>query len=85
MCAVRFDLKFDVMRHRKQEHPNHVYVCTQNINGLCHFCDEKCWFKHEGEKNAIEQNFDENPEIITKLFDMMEKFTERFEFIENQL
>ena len=60
-------------------------MCTKNRNGSCHFGDEKCWFKHEGEKNAIEQNFDENPEIITKLFDMMEKFTERFEFIENQL
>jgi hypothetical protein len=39
----------------------------------------KCWLKHEGEKNAMEQNFDENPEIIIKLFDMMEKFTERFD------
>ena len=54
-------------------------------HGSCAFGDEKCWFKQEGEKNTIEQNVDENREIITKLFDMMEKFTERFEFIENQL
>ena len=57
----------------------------KNINGSCHFGEGKCWFKHEGEKHEMEEIFNENPEIITKIFDMMEKFTERFEFIENQL
>ena len=84
VCAVTFDLKFDMMRHRKQEHPKHISVCTKSRNGLCHFGNRKCWFKHEDEKSEIEVNFNENPEIITKMFDMMEKLTERFEYIENQ-
>ena len=33
----------------------------------------------------MEEIYKENPEIITKIFDVMEKFTDRFEFIENQL
>ena len=33
----------------------------------------------------MEEIYKENPEIITNIFDMMEKFTDRFEFIENQL
>ena len=37
------------------------------------------------QRNDIEEVYNENPEIITKMFDMMEKFTERFEFIKNQL
>jgi hypothetical protein len=57
----------------------------KNRNGSCHFGEEKCWFKHEGGKQEMEELYKENPEIITKIFDMMEKFTHRFEFIENQL
>ena len=84
-CDIVFDWKFDLMKHRKHEHPKHVSVCTKNRNGSCHFGEEKCWFKHEGGKQEMEEIYEENPEIITKMFDMMEKFTERFEFIENQL
>ena len=31
-CDIVFDLKFDLMRHRKHEHPKHVSVCTKNRN-----------------------------------------------------
>ena len=33
----------------------------------------------------MEEINEESPEIITRIFDMMEKFSERFELIENQL
>ena len=52
ICAITFDLKFDLMRHRKQEHPKSVSMCTKKRHGSCHFGDEKCWFKHEGEKKC---------------------------------
>ena len=71
------------MRHRKHEHPKHVSVCTKNRNGSCHFGEEKCWFRHEGEKHAMEEIVNENPEIITKNFDMMEKCTHCIVTIEN--
>ena len=61
VCAITFDLKFDLMRHRKQEHPKHISVCTKSRNGLCHFGNRKCWFKAEDEKSEIEVNFNENP------------------------
>ena len=73
------------MKHRKHEHPRHDSVCTKSRTGTCHFGEEKCWFKHEGEKNDIEEISNENLEIITKIFDMMGKCTERFELIEDQL
>ena len=48
--------------------------------GCCRFQDDECWFQH----NEV-QNFDkQHPEIIEKLFDLMEKMTTRIEAIENQ-
>ena len=85
LCDITFDLNVNLIRHKKREHPKNVPVCTTNINGSCHFGEEKCCFRQEGKKHAMEEIVNENPEIITKFFDMMEKFTERFEFIENQL
>ena len=50
-----------------------------------HFGEEKCWYIHIDQKNYFEEINDESPELITRIFDMMEKFSERFELIENQL
>ena len=84
LCGDISKTKPDLMKHRKIEHTDYVSTCSKSKSNSCHFGAEKCWYKHQQRKN-IEEVYNENPEIITRMFDMMEKFTERFEFIENQL
>ena len=55
------------------------------MSGSCHFGAEKCWFTHTNEEINIEVINQESPNFIARIFDMMEKFNERFELIENQL
>ena len=73
------------MKHRKIEHTKNVSICIKSETDSCHFGREKCWFIHKTDKSDMEEINEESPEIITRIFDMMEKFSERFEFIENQL
>ena len=84
-CDIVFDVKFDMMRHRKHEHPKHVTVCTKNRRGLCHFGEEKCWFKHEGGKQEMEEIYKKNQEMITKIVDMRKNLQNGLNFYENQL
>ena len=68
------------MKQRKTEHPQNISICKKYENDSCSFTKENCWYKHK--KNEIVEN---NPEMIARIFDMMETFAERFEMIENQL
>ena len=68
------------MKHRKTEHPNKISICKTYNN----FGSEKCCYKHVEKQTEVEE-IDDNTEMITRLFDMMEKFAERFKLIENQL
>ena len=86
LCDKVFEIKSDFMKHRKMDHNEYVSVCKLNSNGSCHFGKEKCWYKHEDEVvNQFENWNDDNQEMMTRIFDMMEKFAERFDLIENQL
>ena len=54
--------------------------------GFCRFGDDKCWYAHkEPLQSKQTDNFNEDSELINRLFAMMEKFTERLKNIENQL
>ena len=73
------------MKHRKIKHKENVSICHKNMSGSCHFGAEKCWFTHTNEEINIEEINKESPNFMARIFDMMEKFNERFELIENQL
>ena len=73
------------MKRRKLEHLNNISSCKNYEKDSCHFGDDKCWFKHEAKNIEVGEIVNENPEIIDRIFIMMEKFSERFEYIENQL
>ena len=45
------------------------------ISGFCKYGSEKCWFKHDKNDNNEKQN--DNEEVIEKIFQMMEKFTQQ--------
>ena len=49
-CGERFQKKYELMKHRKNEHEQNVALCRENINGKCKFNDE-CWFKHKNPKD----------------------------------
>ena len=52
----------------------------------CSYGADKCWFHHnETEDQEKYENQNQNQEITEKLFNMMEKFTERIMKIEKQM
>ena len=65
------------MTHKKQSHIKSISVCREALNGTCRFGKINCWYNHE--------NVNENEEVFVKLFDMMEKFTQRIVKIKNNL
>ena len=68
------------MKHTKSEHPTAISECKNYNMGCCRFQDDECWFKHKEV-----QTFDKkHPEIIEKLFTLMEKMTTRIDAIENK-
>ena len=46
----------------------------------CEYKEDKCWFKHtqqdNGFKNIQEEKISENPEVMQKILDMMETFSQ---------
>ena len=81
-CEKEFTIKSRLMNHRKQEHKNKIKVCINSTNGLCKF-ESDCWYKHEDIENEnININGSKNQEIFDKIFDMMEKCTNRIVNIE---
>ena len=79
-------MKSDLMKHRKMAHNEYVSICKINRNGSFHFGKDFFLYKHENENvNEFENWNDGNQEMITRMFDMMEKFAERFDLIENPL
>ena len=77
-----------------QEHKNIVSECFENENGWCRFGDKNCWFIHDDEKKIAKSKSEksestnsgiETSEMFKRLFDIMEKFGERMNNVENQI
>ena len=74
------------MEQRKLENPQKISACKQEMDGSCRFGVDKCWYAHKYSHQTNQTgNLNQDPEIINRLFTMMEKFTERIDNIENQL
>ena len=60
-------------------------MCWNKENGKCIFGSQDCWFKHEKSERALENEnaTKEQNEVIQKVFEMLEKMTERILKIEN--
>ena len=52
-------------------------------NGWCRFSAKECWYKHS-ESSYKDESENQNPRM-SRLFDMMEKFAERMNMVENNL
>ena len=96
-CDKTFAARANLLHHRKQHHVELVQSCRQYRLGTCKYASDKCWFRHsdttESITNKNEENVNEgekseqiikyNQEVIEKLFNMMEKMTERIVQMEN--
>ena len=81
ICQRTFKTKNEVHYHLKREHVRSTPQCNKTI---CKYGAEKCWFLHT-ENEAQENNLNKNCEITSKLFDMMETFTNRIMKIEKRI
>ena len=69
-----FNTQKDLMKHRKSEHVKVIKKC-KNYDA-CIFKKE-CWYTHEDIDGHQQENNDKNENIIQKLFEVVEKFTEK--------
>ena len=82
LCNVDFFYKFEYQQHRRFTHPNMILPCKNISNGGTCSYGNRCWFNHD---NNIAENMEkfENNEVILKIFDFMEKVTEKISRLEN--
>ena len=73
------------MYHRKREHKEIVPQCKNKET--CKFDNTKCWYLHNELNEMNEENYEgkgnDNQLLLEKLFDMVEKMTERILKLEN--
>ena len=76
-CDKKFANKNKFLHHKKSQHKESVQACRSLQAGKCKYRNEKCWFNHNGSIENIEDENDKkvNVEVIEKIFQMMEKFT----------
>ena len=95
-CGKTFKIRSDFMNHQKHQHKTHLPTCRNDVKGFCEFGPDLCWFNHtlKEKENDNEDNREivfhnttskgENNELMEKLFDMMEKFSQRLVLIESK-
>ena len=77
-CDKIFPVKAKLLHHRKNTHLESVQTCSNMMSGFCKYGADKCWFKHvNNDKNDKKEKEDGNEEVIEKIFEMMEKFTQQ--------
>ena len=47
ICSSQFNLKSELMKHRKESHSERVQKCRYYQEGVCIFDDNSCWYRHE--------------------------------------
>jgi hypothetical protein len=89
-CQIQMQYIYD--KDCFHEHSKFVEMCRHEKDGICQHDLEKCWFNHMDEninedtpKDKKDIRFENQQEIMQKLFDMIEKQTEKIIFLENQL
>ena len=51
ICDQVFSSRFDMMMHRKNNHPNVIRTCDRFKDNNCRFREESCWFSHTNVDN----------------------------------
>ena len=93
-CDEEFEIKSVFMNHRKAKHSENIQTCKNEITGSCQYGSQKCWFNHD--KIQINENANsienmnhmengQNYEMMQKLVEMVEKYTQRIISLENSM
>ena len=88
LCESKFICQSELLRHRKNEHRIRVQMCRNEKDGTCIFGSLNCWFIHDDKEAAYESDktlIKEHNEVIEKVFEMMEKMTERILIIDKSI
>jgi hypothetical protein len=56
ICGDRFREKWNLMRHRKNQHISFVAPCRNEMDGKCSYTAEMCWWNHNPVQNFPNQN-----------------------------
>ena len=86
ICDKIFPNKAEYHIHRKQNHKALVTPCFKAQNDNCTYGDELCWFTHD-ERNQLdndETTGKAKKEVLQRIFEVMEKMTERIAELEKQ-
>ena len=86
ICETVFSVRFEFMQH----HLETVPTCRDAFSGTCQFGRVKCWFNHdETDSSNANRNTENannvNQEVLDKMFNMMENFTQRIMELENKI
>ena len=85
LCDENFNTRSQFMNHKKNQHLNHVSICKEyERNYTCRF-ENKCWFKHVKNINDETSENTMNNTNTERVFDILEKFTERILLLENRM
>ena len=82
ICGKLFTNLNQFLNHKKNEHATSVQQCKHEKNNSCPYGPQKCWYLHSLTKNNEVNNV--NQEVIEKIFNMMEQFTDRILNLENR-
>ena len=82
LCDKNFPNKLTFHMHRKQYHTALVTPCAQIDS--CKYGEELCWFSHIGNSKSEngEATANDNKEVLQRIFEIMEKMTERISELE---
>ena len=94
ICEEEFKIKSVYMNHRKAKHSENIPSCKNEITGSCQYGSQKCWFNHDKIQTNENANSIENMnnlengqqyEMMQKLVEMVEKYTQRIIYLENSM
>ena len=91
-CDEVFVAKSDLMKHRKEQHMEHISKCRDFKSGKCSWNSSSCWFIHEDENMEIdneEQVFREDlnkqpPDQMNLMMKMINKLMTQMEMLQKQ-
>ena len=75
-CGKEFQSKYQLMNHRKSEHPNTLAPCRDYLEERCRFDADKCWWNHKDGKQANIECFFCEKSFHTKTKVMMHRKNE---------
>ena len=95
-CDEKFQIKSDLMKHRKMNHRSKVYGCRDFVQGKCTFQESSCWFLHDKVEEDNEslkdierkkQDFHEAqknipPDQMTLMMNLIQKLSLQVEMLE---